>query len=538
MDFFEMTLPLLLLLVSIRDVILVQSAAVQPLQMGMGFLERYGYMAPPDPNAAKLISEIEVRQGIMKMQQFFRLPQTGIMDEETVEMMQKPRCGMPDLPDLLTRYKWSGRNKRYSTQGTVPWSNFDLTYSFDSYTPDIPRDQVREAIQRAFKVWSDVTPLTFREIQGGEPDIHIDFTTRSHSDDYAFDGPGGTLAHAFFPGPGLGGDAHFDDDETFTYQMYSGTNLFIVAAHELGHSLGLGHSNVEGALMAPYYQGYMPDFKLSYDDVSGVQSLYGRNPNPNPNPRPAPRPRPTILPPKQPETPKPTPSPTCTGGFGAVADIRGEVFIFKGEDMWRLSGGGELLSGYPMPTRTFWSRAPSSPDAVFEKIDGTITFVKGFKHWEFNGLDLKAGFPQDIASFTGNQISDVNSALALKSEGFTYFFNGALCWRYDGNAMQMEDGYPRRISDEWSGGPEKVDAAFRFDGATYLIEGNQYWSYSDGSMKADVIKQPRWFTVDFLGCSLDTVVTEEEGDGSRATRTLFSFSIGALATLMALVLCR
>ena len=71
-------------------------------------------------------------------------------------------------------------------------------------------------------MWSDVTPLTFREIGGGEPDIHIDFPRRSHGDDYAFDGPGGTLAHAFFPGPGIGGDAHFDDDETFTYQTYTG----------------------------------------------------------------------------------------------------------------------------------------------------------------------------------------------------------------------------------------------------------------------------------------------------------------------------
>lgn len=52
----------------------------------------------------------------------------------------------------------------------------------------------------ALKVWSDVTPLNFHEVAGSPADIQIDFSKADHNDRYPFDGPGGTVAHAFFPG--------------------------------------------------------------------------------------------------------------------------------------------------------------------------------------------------------------------------------------------------------------------------------------------------------------------------------------------------
>ena len=49
---------------------------------------------------------------------------------------------------------------------------------------------MRDAIERAFKLWSDVTPLTFREVFYEEADMEIRFASGYHEDGYRFDGPG------------------------------------------------------------------------------------------------------------------------------------------------------------------------------------------------------------------------------------------------------------------------------------------------------------------------------------------------------------
>jgi len=48
-------------------------------------------------------------------------------------------------------------------------------YRILGHTPDLDEETVDDAFYRAFKVWSDVTPLNFTRIMDGEADIMINF---------------------------------------------------------------------------------------------------------------------------------------------------------------------------------------------------------------------------------------------------------------------------------------------------------------------------------------------------------------------------
>jgi len=179
-----------------------------------------------------------------------------------------------DLPDLA-EFVIDGRK----------WDHTNLTYFFQNGTLDIEGNDERQAIRDALALWAGVTPLTFTEVSSAaSADIVILWAVGNHGDGSSFDGTNGILAHAFYPPPNGGsiaGDAHFDDAETWTLNFKSDSSqpidLVTVAAHEIGHSLGLGHSQVSTALMAPFYTG--SHRFLDQDDVNGIQFLYSSSPH-------------------------------------------------------------------------------------------------------------------------------------------------------------------------------------------------------------------------------------------------------------------
>lgn len=163
------------------------------------------------------------------------------------------------------------------------WDHRAITYFFANGTDDITGNNERLAIRDAFSIWSASTNLAFYEVcTEQDADIVILWGTFNHGDAGPFDGVSGVLAHTLGGPPpnqfgNNAGDIHFDDSETWTLSTRSNNeqpiDIITVAAHEIGHALGLDHTTVNGSLMLADYTG--SHRYLGNDDIGGIQSLYG-----------------------------------------------------------------------------------------------------------------------------------------------------------------------------------------------------------------------------------------------------------------------
>ncbi|XP_017291897.1 collagenase 3 [Kryptolebias marmoratus] len=387
---------------------------------------------------------------LIEMQSFFGLNVTGTLNGETLEMMKKPRCGVPD--EKVASFSTFGDKSK--------WNKMSLTYRIVNYTPDMSVEEVDNSIQKALQVWAKVTPLTFTKLQSGTADIMISFARQAHGDYYPFDGPGSTLAHAFAPSFGIGGDAHFDDDENFVFRSGRGYILFLVAAHEFGHSLGLDHSRVKGALMYPLYSYRNPDtFVLPQDDVQGIQSLYGPKP---------------VKDPSTTGTQPPTTSDICDSNmqFDAVTTWQGEKIFFKDSYLWRINSQSRTLQKSLITE--FWPRAPNSIDAAFE-YKNLIFLFKDNQVWAFLGSNLVQGFPKDFSIFHLNFFPKIDAAMYDTQTGRITFF-------YDNYFYSLNEAQTRRyygkVNQKFPDLNGKVTAAFQDGGSTFLFSGSNMFEYS------------------------------------------------------------
>ncbi|XP_058142565.1 matrix metalloproteinase-25 [Dasypus novemcinctus] len=469
--------------------------AAHDVSLGVDWLTRYGYLPPPDPAQARLQTSEQLRDAVKVMQRFAGLPETGSLDARTVAAMRKPRCSLPDVMGVAGLVR---RRRRYALSGSA-WKKRTLTWRVRSFprSSALTQEMVRTLMAHALAAWAVESGLRFQEdARGpGEPDILIDFARAYHQDSYPFDGLGGTLAHAFFPGEHpISGDTHFDDEESWTFGSKDGegTDLFAVAVHEFGHALGLGHSSAPDSIMRPFYQGPVGDptqYRLPQDDREGLQQLYGKAPQTpydKPTRKPlAPPPQPPALPPDSPSSPIPD---RCEGNFDAIANIRGETFFFKGRWFWRLQPSGQLVSPRPARLHRFWEGLPAQvrevQAAYARPRDGRILLFSGPQFWVFKDRQLE-GAPRPLTELGLPPGEEVDAVFSWPLNGKTYLVRGRRYWRFDEAAARPDPGYPRDLG-LWEGAPGAPDdATVGNAGDTYFFKGVYYWRFPKGSVVAE-----------------------------------------------------
>lgn len=184
--------------------------------------------------------------------------------------------------------------------GIVTWSLMGTGVVIDE-TPEFSGSSIalssfmpagfKAEIESAFGAWSSVADITFMEVpDAGEPFDTPGFSGHIRIGGHVFDGPSGILAHGYYPpvnGLTAAGDIHFDISESWVLtDPELGFTIFRVAAHEIGHAIGLDHvlPSTATALMNPFYTETTP-LGLLADDIAGAKFIYGPAVTAVPEPR-------------------------------------------------------------------------------------------------------------------------------------------------------------------------------------------------------------------------------------------------------------
>ena len=125
------------------------------------YLTEYHYISPSKSG------NHDVGKAVKKFQKFFHLPETGKVDEDTMNAMKKPRCGDPDVEEEASRFK------RFDAARS--WSKTNFTYYVNYSGQDLSESDLQRAISQAFQKWKDAcNVLSFTRTNNyGNPDFKI-----------------------------------------------------------------------------------------------------------------------------------------------------------------------------------------------------------------------------------------------------------------------------------------------------------------------------------------------------------------------------
>ncbi|MET0284379.1 MAG: matrixin family metalloprotease [Polyangiales bacterium] len=170
-------------------------------------------------------------------------------------------CGTRDAP--ATRDKWAHFPER------VPFTDTDITWRVERYTGDLDARTVDGILAAAFAPWSTASTLDFRQVAPTQPaDIRIRFDHPGEElpefdklDDDTL-GIGDSALHTVL----------FNDDVDWSQPTH---DLQSVALHELGHVLGLAHSDEGNAVMTTSLRDNSEKRALHREDELAINVLYG-----------------------------------------------------------------------------------------------------------------------------------------------------------------------------------------------------------------------------------------------------------------------
>ncbi|XP_056647275.1 matrix metalloproteinase-2-like [Diorhabda sublineata] len=170
------------------------------------------------------------QQYAMNFQERYNIPATGELDENIIQLLNRPRCNVSE----------AASDDDHSFRVKSKWSKFDLKWYFPQATTEYLK-----VTKKAFEVW----------IVRGKHYFRVNCQGRGECSS-TFDGPGKVLAHAYFPKGNSCIELHIDADDKWVLSLDGSssedqTSLLMVLIHEIGHILGIAHSDIETAIMYP-----------------------------------------------------------------------------------------------------------------------------------------------------------------------------------------------------------------------------------------------------------------------------------------------